>query len=611
MIRNSTARLFGVVLLSTTALMCNSDPQGAPVKETSRAGGVDADAGTASIWETSPYAWAGPEHPYQACAETAVATGDAPEISDFNGDTLNVLLNEGRGGAGWYKNDDGSNGKLTVELKAGALHVISENWSVWGAGIGVVIAPTLSDTKHCYYDASHYAGIRFRAKGSGTFRFKVGTFASYPVSLGGICNQPGEGCFDSPGGTGALTSEWQTFEFPFCALKGEGWGREAIPLDPTQLIDMFFQLPTGQTTKELWIDDLAFFTTDTAESTIACEVISCPMATVPVPAMVQPETSWLTLTDEFTLRTFDQQTTHCGPIRRRYLSFVPKNLAVPSSAPVFIGLNGTGGDAESFRSFHTLGRLDELAARDGAIIVYANAAPGPYSSDNPQWRNANTWRTNERDDGEVDDVAYIEMVLDDMQKRGMITADNDIYLMGISNGGGMVLQIAKKLPERFKGIAPFMAYAGWNPTPVPPLSCSGVSRIIFGMSSEDPGLPDGYRNVLSALPSQWAAAAGLPQAVIDSPVVTALPNTVSEGANYSGDSPIALRTRNSHVIQTDMTAAGACARVRVLEFVGGGHLWPTPELGDKASLSYAEEYGFTNQDLDASDAVWEFFMAKE
>jgi poly(3-hydroxybutyrate) depolymerase len=588
--------------------MCNSHPQDAPVGEKSRDGGVDADAGTASIWETSPHEQAGPEHPYQGCVDTAVAAGDAPEISDFEGDTLHVLENEGRGGAGWYTSDDGSDGELSVELKSGAMHVISESWSVWGAGIGVVIGPAVSDTKHCYYDASRYAGVRFRAKGSGTFRFNVGSFANYPVSIGGSCDKPGDNCLDWPGGTGTLTGEWRTYEFPFCALKAAGWSGGTMPIDSTQLIDFFFLLPNGQS-KELWIDDLAFFTTQAAESTIDCGMNSCPMATVPVPESVQPEVSWLPLTDEFTLHTFDQETTHCGPIRRRYLSFVPQGLGAATSAPVFITLNGTGGDAESFRSFMTLGRLDALAARDGAVIVYANAAPGPYSSDNPQWRNANTWRTNERDDGEVDDVAYIEMVLDDLQKRGVIAGGNDVYLMGLSNGGGMVLQIAKKLPERFKGIAPFMAYEGWSPTPVPPLSCFGVSRVIFGLSSEDPGLPDGYRNVLSALPSEWAAAAGLPQAVIDSPVVTALPNTVNEGADYSGSNAIALRTRNSHVIQTDMSVPGACARVRVLEFVGGGHLWPTPVLGQKAD--YVEVYGFTNQDLDASDAVWEFFMAKE
>jgi poly(3-hydroxybutyrate) depolymerase len=620
MTRIPTVQFIGVLLLSTTALMCNGDPQ-APVENASRGtggnanagstntggnadAGVDADASTASIWETPPYGWADAEHAYQACPEIASGTGSAPVISDFNQNTLHVLANEGRGGV-WYKDDDGSAGQLTVTLDSGALHVISADWSVWGAGIGLTIGPALSETMRCYYDASHYAGIRFRAKGSGMFRFNVGTFANYPVSIGGTCNQPGDNCLDWPGGTGKLTNEWQTYEFPFCALKSEGWGQGVVPLDPSQLLDMFFLLPKGGT-KELWVDDLAFFTKDTAESPMVCDAITCPMDAVPIPATVRPETSWLPLTDEFTLHTFDQETTHCGPIRRRYLSFVPRDLASATNAPIVFALNGTGGDAESFRSMMTQGRLDVLAARDGAIVVYANAAPGPYSSDNPSWANADTWRHDTRDDGEVDDVAYITMVLDDMKQRNVISGDNDVYLLGLSIGGGMVLQIAKQMPERIKGIAPFMAYDGTNPTPVPALSCSGVSRILFGMSSDDPGLPAGYRDVLSKLPAEWATAAGLPQEVITAPLITELPNTVNEGADYSGTSPIALRTRNSHVTQTDMRAPGACARVRVLEFVNGGHLWPTPELGTKADL--VDDFGFNNQDLDASDAVWEFFF---
>ncbi|MGC4064736.1 MAG: hypothetical protein QM784_08855 [Polyangiaceae bacterium] len=154
----------------------------------------------------------------------------------------------------------------------------------------------------------------------------------------------------------------------------------------------------------------------------------------------------------------------------------------------------------------TQGRLDALATRDGAIVVYANAAPGPYSSDVPTWPNADTWRHDTRDDGEVDDVVYVEMVLEDLQKRGVISGANDVYLMGISIGGGMVLRIAKALPGRVKGIAPFMAYDGWQPTPVPLLNCSGISRILFGISSEDPGLPSGYRDELWKIASEWATA---------------------------------------------------------------------------------------------------------
>lgn len=620
MTRTPTVGFLGIALLSTTALMCNDPPENRPKEGTGGTGGLagaagapgtaenTGTAGTVSLWEVPPYGWADREHPYQACEGTAVATGDAPAIADFNGNTLHVLTNEGRNGA-WYRSNDGSDGELSVELDSSVLHVTSKDWSMWGAGIGVTIGPALSDAKRCYYDASRYAGIRFRAKGSGTFRFNVGTLANYPVSIGGKCDKAGENCLDWPGGTGKLTSEWKTYELPFCSLKAAGWG-ETSPLDPTQLIDLFILLGKGET-KELWLDDLAFYTTETAESPVSCAASTCPMDTVPAPASVRPDSSWLPLTDELTLHNFDQETTHCGPIRRRYLTFVPRALAPATSAPVFIALNGTAGDAESIDSFMARGRLDALATRDGAIVVYADAAPGPYSTDNPKQLNGSTWRHPTRDDGEVDDVAYIDMVLEDMQERGVIAGTNDVYLMGLSIGGGMVLQLAKAKPQRFKGIAPLMAYDGWDPAPVPPLSCSGVSRIFFGISSEDPGLPENYREVLFKISAEWATAAGLPQQVIDSPVVTELPNTVSEGADYTGESPVALKTRNSHVIQRDMSAPDACARVRILEFVGGGHLWPTPQLGEKADLSYVELYGFTSQDLDLSDAVWKFFMAKE
>ncbi|MGC4064737.1 MAG: hypothetical protein QM784_08860 [Polyangiaceae bacterium] len=258
-------RLLGAVLLGTSTLMCNEHHHDNPVAETSRGGdgstsggastswGNDVNAGTnayggvsayggtsaarsntsagsTSIWESPPYGWANQEHPYQACEGTAVATGEAPVISDFNGQTLHVLANEGRNGA-WYASDDGSSGRLTVELDSGALHVTSENWSIWGAGLGVAFAPSVSAAKHCYYDASRYAGIRFRARGSGTFRITVGSFDNYPVSMSGKCNQPGTDCFDWPGGNGRLSDEWKTFEFPFCALTTAGWSKAQSPLE--------------------------------------------------------------------------------------------------------------------------------------------------------------------------------------------------------------------------------------------------------------------------------------------------------------------------------------------------------------------------------------------
>jgi poly(3-hydroxybutyrate) depolymerase len=79
----------------------------------------------------------------------------------------------------------------------------------------------------------------------------------------------------------------------------------------------------------------------------------------------------------------------------------------------------------------------------------------------------------------------------------------------MSNGGGMVLEAAKRMPDRFAGIAPFMAWDGYEPTPVPDLSGTGLTRVVFGYAPGDPGMPKNYVEVLSQLPGRWGRALGM------------------------------------------------------------------------------------------------------
>ncbi|MBN2525485.1 MAG: prolyl oligopeptidase family serine peptidase [Deltaproteobacteria bacterium] len=348
----------------------------------------------------------------------------------------------------------------------------------------------------------------------------------------------------------------------------------------------------------------------------------CPMDVVPLPENSRPEeTDWpLPLPAGLTLHTFDQGTPRCGPIRRRYFQFVPASLPAGSGAPVVMALHGSEGNAESFEGFYSHGRFVDLATQNGFIAVYGNAAPGPRSSTDPHILNAHTWRTSIDDDGQVDDVAYLELVLNDMKSRGVISGDNDIYLVGLSNGGGMVLTAAAKRPDMFKGIASFMPFVGWEPFIVPDLTGTGLDRIIIGISEHDPVLnavysehlncpePSGcakYDDILSSLPADFAKAMGLPMDVIGNPTVVQLPNVVNEGADYAGDNPVALRTRNSTATQLDMRAGDGSGRLRLLKFVQGGHLWPS-SIGDSDD-GLNESFGFRNQDIDAADAVWDFF----
>ena len=51
-----------------------------------------------------------------------------------------------------------------------------------------------------------------------------------------------------------------------------------------------------------------------------------------------------------------------------------------------------------------------------------------------------------------------------------------------------MLKAATEHPEMWTGIAPFMAFDGWEPPPVPNLVGTHLKRILFGISPDDPGL---------------------------------------------------------------------------------------------------------------------------
>jgi len=61
--------------------------------------------------------------------------------------------------------------------------------------------------------------------------------------------------------------------------------------------------------------------------------------------------------------------------------------------------------------------------------------------------NSGAWRQDFYDDGQVDDLEYLDLVLGDLLDRGIISGDNAVYLTGLSNGGGMVLEAARRADE--------------------------------------------------------------------------------------------------------------------------------------------------------------------
>ena len=536
----------------------------------------------------------------------AVATGSAPLIDDFTEDTGRIAPLDGRSGS-WFFYDDGTSGKQvhTVTSADGnpALHVTSTGYALWGSG---VITPlSASSSVQCSYDAKAYGGLHFRARGSGRIRLKIGTPETTQVSLGGTCTSPGDDCFDRPGIFIDLQPNWQEYAVPFCRLRQEGWSSLKVELVPGRLMSIAFDL-SSQSDVDFWLDDLSFTKREPAnEPGGALCLPPCPLQAAPATARFAPDETYLPLTGGLELHTFAQETVRCGPLTRRYLSFVPPGLPQSSSVPVLFALHGLGANAESVVDLQTHHRLDDLARRDGVVVIYGNGAPGEWSSNDAQNVNSAAWRAADSDDGEVDDVEYLGLVLADLKQRGVISGDNPVYLAGLSNGGGMVLTAARKLAARLSGIAAFMPYDGFLPPAIPDLTSTQLTRVLFGISTNDPGLPRDYLPILDTLPTKWAMAMGIPSAVISGAVASPLPDLVMEGKDYTGTNEIALRTRNSHASQIDYRHPTTNAQVRALIFEKAGHFWPTPTADTEDWI--LNQWGFRNQDVDASDALWEFF----
>lgn len=511
----------------------------------------------------------------------------------------------------WISFNDGSKGSFTwlttpSEPKAGSLlHVTSNHFGEW-SGFGVEAGSALGETARCALDASSFKGIRFVARGKGELRVRASTVGTMPTFHGGTCPN-GEACFDQPGAFVHLTSEPRLIELPFCGMRLQGlYDVEPAHWDVAEFLGVNFMILDflQQGGFEMWLDDLELYTEAASATDADCQV-GCPLQSAPVPSNIVPEQSSLALNNELTVATFEQTTGSCGKLTRRYLSYVPDKLGSSTNAPVLMMLHGFGANAESMVELQTRGRLNKLASEEGFVVVYGNAAPGFASSTNPHFQNTGAWHHATNNNREVDDVDYLKRVLADLEKRGLISDKNDVFLAGHSDGGGMALKAAAEMSERLSGLALFMPYVDPVAAVLPELSSSPLSHVLFVHALGDPGLPKSQDVIVAQQPRLWAQALQLSTA---NPTVTPVANPVGEGADYKGDGPIVLLTQHSSVVQTDYKDKGKNAVVRDLSIQRGGHFLPSSVQDTDSDI--IERWGLRNQDIDASEVMWEFFKTR-
>jgi polyhydroxybutyrate depolymerase len=272
-------------------------------------------------------------------------------------------------------------------------------------------------------------------------------------------------------------------------------------------------------------------------------------------------------------------------VERRYLVHAPRNRAPGVKAPLVLVLHGGGGNAEGTIKL-TKHRWDELADRDGFVVVYPDAV-------DKNWNDGRTVESSEAHREKVDDVGYFSAVIDAVSKSENVDPRR-IYATGISNGGFMSHRLGRELSSRIAAIAPVAAnlQTAEDFAVVP----SRAVSVLAINGTEDPLVPFGGGDVhflklkrgkcLSAKETiAWwvkvngCAAEGVAGAVPD---------------RDAGDGT---------TVRTETHGGGRDGTEVILYIVEhGGHTWP-------GGLQYlpAVLIGKTCRDFDASDVIWAFF----
>src|SRR5579872_1285263 len=129
---------------------------------------------------------------------------------------------------------------------------------------------------------------------------------------------------------------------------------------------------------------------------------------------------------------------------RNYRLVLPHRL--PKPAPIVFAFHGIGDSTESMAAYC---RLDQLAARNGFILVYPAARKAMWATEGAKADNLDANA----------DVRFFDQLLIHLSKHHEIDRDR-VYAVGMSNGASFVQLLAV---ARSKDLAAIAAYAGSKP----------------------------------------------------------------------------------------------------------------------------------------------------
>lgn len=301
---------------------------------------------------------------------------------------------------------------------------------------------------------------------------------------------------------------------------------------------------------------------------------------------------------------------------------------IPASAPpagrrLVMVLHGGGDyDRNDLYSHIRQSGWTDLAEREGVVLVYPSGSKDPADpGDTFNWNDGRlgTGLWPMPDNQDVDDVGYLAEIMDIAQRDYGV--GEQVYVMGISNGGMMALRLAAdaRTRGRIKAMATVVAQLPLDRAASP---LAAVPTLLVNATA-DPLMPYRGGELLTQLESADGSPLGAP---IYGGEVISFRATLQRVLAAHGCGPerqsrwVRDRSDDGTRVRLD-SYCGSSATVKDAVVFGGGHRWHGQ--GDNSvesvrpcfttavggfDLTYYVNAGLTTLDgFNASEAAWRFF----
>lgn len=274
----------------------------------------------------------------------------------------------------------------------------------------------------------------------------------------------------------------------------------------------------------------------------------------------------------------NQITLQFGDSERWAVVHVPPGYNPHRPAPVVLVFHGGGGfpDAVRFQS-----QMDTVSDREGFLAVYP-AGTGIARDALLTFNAGNCCGYALKHN--ADDVGFTSALIDSLAERFSIDR-NRVFATGISNGAGLSYRLACELSDRIAAIAP-------------------VATTMNGPSC-DPKRPVSIMHFHGLEDKNALFEGGVGPKSISRANMRPVSDTIEFWVRQNGCSATPMEKHQMGAAK--QIAYGSCregAEVILWELADGGHTWPG------GHISRAEDWyglGKVNQDISASDLMWEFF----